>query len=61
LPNAYKSPSAPGWACGPVAHWRRRRRIDGIRSLGKISDDYGVNDIADPLGESWFVVETSLD
>lgn len=36
-------------------------RIENIQSLGQISDDYGVNDIVDPLGESWFVVETSLD
>ncbi len=40
---------------------RHGYRIENIQSLGQISDDYGVNDIVDPLGESWFVVETSLD
>lgn len=40
---------------------RHGYRIDGIQSLGQVSDDYGVNAITDPLGDSWFVVEASRD
>ncbi len=32
-----------------------------ITSLGQLCKDYGVNDIADPLGDSWFVIEAHLE